>query len=138
MTTELEQEFFKTFGIKPKFRYYIQSELPIIGTDRCRPCYDLTKEQFKNFALSRAKGYKIAEIVKFYPEITDRKLLQLLCIYNDMQGCVELCITPCKYEDVKENILSTLINEKFAMIDCEKETYMDVMTQQIQQLFKER
>ena len=28
--------------------------------------------------------------------------------------------------------------EKFAMINCDKGTYMDVMTNQIQQLFKEK
>ena len=72
-----------------------------------------------------------------YSEITDRRLLQLLCIYNDMQGCVECCITPCKYEDTKEMILQVLTDEKTNITDYEEGTYMDVMTNQIQQLFKE-
>lgn len=110
MTTELEEQFFKVFGIEP-IVYSV---------------WDSKETQIKNF-----------ESFTVYPEITDRRLLQLLCIYNDMQGCVETCITPCKYEDTKEMILSTLVNEKFAMIDCDKGTYMDVMTKQIQQLFKE-
>lgn len=96
----IEQQFFKTFGIEPK-----ELEYP------------------DNF--------------EYYPEITDRKLLQLLCIYNDMQDCVDFCITPCKYEDVKEMILQTLIDEKTNITDYEEGTYMDVMTKQIQQLFKE-
>jgi hypothetical protein len=114
MTTELEQEFFKVFGIEP---------IPIKSYG-----YWLIKGSIAE----NDKGEKVV-----YPEITDRKLLQLLCIYNDMQGYVEYCLTPCKYEYVKEMILNTLVNEKFAMIDCEEGTYMDVMTKQIQQLFKE-
>lgn len=113
MTTELEQEFFKAFGIKQKCK---RGKIVCAGraSNKCPTCQN-----------------------NIYPEITDLKLLQLLCIYNDMQGCVEYCLTPCKYEDVKEMILSTLVNEKLAMIDCGKDTYMDDMTKQIQQLFKE-
>lgn len=121
MKTELEEHFFRVFGVEPE-----------------KLCFN------GDCAAKDEIGYdeKICDdrcvyIERKYPEITDRKLLQLLCIYNDMQGCVEYCLTPCKYEDVKEMILSTLVNEKLAMIDCEKDTYMDVMTNQIQQLFKE-
>lgn len=122
MTTELEQEFFKVFGIEPKKQRYCdwQADCPYSDIKCGDDC----------------PYWKYENELK-YPEITDRKLLQLLCIYNDMQGCVETCITPCKYEDTKEMILSTLVYEKFAMIDCDKGTYMDVMTKQIQQLFKE-
>jgi len=70
MTTELEQEFFKVFGIEP-------IPLELYG-------YWLVKGTIENGMV--------------YPEITDRKLLQLLCIYNDMQGCIDFCITPRKYE----------------------------------------
>lgn len=135
MTTELEQEFFKVFGVEPKmlcncefknlYDYRIE-----YGSDVCDYTESKIKEPCKVCKKAKQK-------VPLYPEITDRKLLQLLCIYNDMQGCVETCITPCKYEDAKEMILSTLVNERFAMIDCDKGTYMDVMTKQIQKLFEE-
>lgn len=124
MTTELEQEFFKVFGIKPMFRYLVQSELPVVGTDRCRPTYDLTKELFKNFALSRAKGYKLVEVVKIYPEITDRKLLKMICIVMKYKNTYRFING---IEDLKEQTLKILI------------TLKDMLSiyAEIQQLFKE-
>ena len=105
MTTEIEEQFFKVFGIEP----------------------------YKLF--SARQGINPDAVI--YPEITDRKLLQLLCIYNNMQGYPEFTIIPCKYEDTKEMILQTLIDEKTGITDYEEDTYMDIMTKQIQQLFKE-
>lgn len=113
MTTELEQEFFKVFGIEKN-----NNNCPMLDKNNCI------------LVPSECNYYQ-------YPEITDRKLLQLLCICNDMQDCIDLCITPCKYEDAKEMILQTLINEKTSITDYEEDIYMDVMTKQIQQLFKE-
>jgi hypothetical protein len=52
MTTELEQEFFKVFGIEPTI-YSL---------------WDSKETQIKNF-----KSYEV------YPEITDRILLKLIC-----------------------------------------------------------
>ena len=100
---------------------------------------ELEQEFFNVFGIARQHLLKINtnQIIDVYPEITDRKLLQLLCIYNDMQGQVELCLVPCEYEDTKEMILQTLVNEKTKITDYEEGTYMDVMTKRIQQLFKE-
>lgn len=116
MTTELEEQFFKVFGVEKICTH------TIINPESCN-----------HRKMTRCCGCDWLE----YPEITDRKLLQLLCIYNDMQSCVETCITPCKYEDIKENILQILIDEKTDITDYEGGTYMDVMTKQIKQLFKE-
>lgn len=55
MTTELEKQFYKTFGIEPTI-YSL---------------WDSKETQIKNF-----KSYEV------YPEITDRVLLELICIYN--------------------------------------------------------
>lgn len=122
MTTELEQEFFKVFKIEP-LRHV------------CYRGFDNCIDNDYNCHCHNKKPCKDSHAI--YPEITDRKLLQLLCIYNDMQDCIDLCITPCKYEDIKETILQILIDEKTNITDYEKGTYMDVMTKQIQQLFKE-
>lgn len=133
MTTELEQEFFKRFNIKPTFRYIVQSELPIIGTDRCRPVYDLTKKQFKNFALSRAKGYKLVEVVKIYPKITDRKLLEMICI---LQGFKDISFNNLyfeKIEDLKNEVLSQIYKCKLKLHEFNAKQ----LQHQIQQLFKE-
>lgn len=119
MTTKLEQEFFEAFGIEQKTNgceeYFYMPD-----AESCKECEDKPCLKYLE-----------------YPQIIDRKLLQLLCIYNDMQVCIDSCITPCKYEDTKEMILQTLINEKTNITDYEEGTYMDVMTNQIQQLFKE-
>lgn len=123
MTTELEQEFYNAFRIKPN----------IIG---CSTGFYNFYRGFR-YSCDATNCKKCKSAKKEYPKITAEILLQLLCIYNDMQGCVELCITPCKYEDVEEMILQTLIDEKTNITDYEKGTYMDVMTKQIQQLFKE-
>lgn len=133
MTTELEEQFFKVFGIKPIFRYFVQSELPIVGTDHCRPTYDLTKEQFKNFALSRAKGYKLVKVVKIYPEITDRRLLEMICIWNYIMPCIDDCIIPIDYLGLKSIVLDKMIRYS----EIEYEFDVDALKYQIQQLFKE-
>lgn len=135
MATELEQEFFKVFEVEPKmlcncefknlYDYRIE-----YGSDVC----DYTESKIKEPCKVCKKAKQKAPL---YPEITDRKLLQLLCIYNDMQGQIELCIIPSEYEDAKEMILQTLVNEKTNITDYEEGSYMDVMTKQIQQLFEE-
>lgn len=135
MTTELEKEFFKVFGIKPTFRYFVQSELPVVGTDYCRPTYDLTKEQFKNFALSRAKGYKLVEVVKIYPEITDRKLLEMICILSQrkMAESEFYKIKTSSTKTLKSYVLEDCVDFLRYMNELEKQDFKH----QIQQLFKE-
>lgn len=139
MITELEKQFYRTFGIEPKYQDACTVEDKYWQNEELANKYG-TFDMYMNAKCGNQENCttqcSCAYTKEIYPEITDLKLLQLLCIYNDMQGCVELCITPCKYEDAKEMILSTLIIEKFAMINCDKGTYMDVMTNQIQQLFK--
>lgn len=102
--TNIEQEFFETFGIEK----------------RCLHPKDCVHKGV-------CKGVVACEHYN-HPKITDRVLLQLLCIYNDMQGCLELCLTPCKYEDIKEMILNTLISEKLSIkkrniYECNDKTY---------------
>lgn len=133
MTTELEEQFFKVFGIEPIFRYFVQSELPVVGTDHCRPTYDLTKEQFKNFALSRAKGYKLVEIVKIYPEITDRRLLEMICILQRFRDITFNNLYFEKIEDLKNEVLSQIYKCKLKIHEFNAEQ----LKHQIQQLFKE-
>lgn len=94
MTTEIEKQFFDTFGIKPK-----EQEI---------------------FVLKRM-------IVKEYPEITDRILLELICILSQLQGRINdyYRIIHSNYEGLKTQILGDCI--------CEKE----FIKQQVQSLFKE-
>ena len=60
MTTELEQEFFKVFGIEP---------IPIKSYGNWLIKGSITEND---------KGEKVV-----YPEITDRKLLEMICILNE-------------------------------------------------------
>lgn len=86
MTTELEKQFFNTFGIEP-----MEQEV---------------------FVLKRM-------VVKEYPQITDRILLQLLVIINDFYFRVD------SIEELKEVVLK----------ECIK--WADEYRHQVQALFKE-
>jgi len=94
-TTELEQEFFKVFGIKHKCK---RGKIVCAGraSNKCPTCQN-----------------------NIYPEITDRILLELICIAYKTQG-IELTI-----EDIKNEVLNNCIK------------YKDDIKLQIQQLFKE-
>lgn len=105
MTTELEQKFFKVFGIEPF------CDLPC--NKRGVECTDNTY-----------CGNK-------YPEITDRKLLEIICILSQSY--------PLNYEgwsfftiqDLKEEILESCIKT------AKKLSLSSVFASNIQQLFKE-
>ncbi len=64
MTTELEEQFFKVFGIEPKNK---------CGKNLIYPnCLNLDKCGYENCIY-----YQIE-----YPDITAEKFLQMICIYN--------------------------------------------------------
>ncbi|MBQ2391384.1 MAG: hypothetical protein II306_06405 [Clostridia bacterium] len=117
MTTELEQEFFKTFGIKP------QIYVCYIGFDRCIDidfnCHCHNEKPCKNSIL-------------VYPEITDRFLLELICI------CSYFCGT--NFHNLwAKNIpeLEAMILEKILLWYASKKYGHEKCKHQIQQLFKE-
>lgn len=131
--TNITEQFFKTFGIEPKYKIDIGRWDNKTNTRKPLNVIISEKEYTKGY-----KNNKLTPLIDLiYPEITAEILLKLLCIYNNMQGCLEFCITPCSYEDTKDMILNTLIGEKLSMKDCEEGTYMDVMTKRIQSLFRE-
>lgn len=79
MTTDIEKQFFDTFGIEPK---------PLFST--------------KN-------GYTNDHYI--YPEITDRILLELICILSKYQKDVGSLLEICETDknSIKEEILDMLI-----------------------------
>lgn len=95
MTTELEQEFFKTFKIEPKKLF------------------------------SARQGINPDAVV--YPEITAKKLLEMICIYNN-NVCENEKITPSNINTLKKDVLHWIIT------DFEEN---DKFKHQIQQLFKD-
>lgn len=87
MTTELEKQFFDTFGIEPK--------------------------------TNREYGYKMAiyneertEEVKFYPQITDRQYLELICLL----GYFEIVNKPNNSEELKNYILDWYLELDYSEI----------------------
>lgn len=128
MTTELEEQFFKVFGVEPKmlcncefknlYDYRIE-----YGSDVCDYTESKIKEPCKVCKKAKQK-------VPLYPEITDHKLLELICIlnkeaiygYSDWGGNFVIGETA---EELKESILTDCIRNKSKIF------------KQIQQSFKE-
>ena len=104
MTTELEQEFFKVFGIEPK---YIEGENLI--------------------------EYSYGKLE--YPEITDRVLLEIICIHSYFCGLglnlSNLYVkNPAELEAViMQQIINWYQDKKYGHEKCKH---------QIQKLFKEK
>jgi hypothetical protein len=104
MTTELEQEFFKVFEIEPTI-YSL---------------WDSKETQIKNF-----KSYEV------YPEITDRKLLEMICIFSQH----------CNFGRWNKYAMHSIDDFEYIMlsqlIEYQKKRYTYGIKEKIQQLFKE-
>ena len=106
----IEEEFFKTFGIKKQKEY------------GCTDTWDfcLHQREYPN-----CKGCPFWEIINTeYPRITDRILLELICVHSTYSE-PRLCAT--NIEAIKRQVLRDLIN------DNEEEN----LKQQVRSLFKE-
>lgn len=104
MTTELEQEFFKVFGV----------------------------------ARQHLLNANTNQFVDVYPEITERKLLEMICIYNSFQNDEASLFIPFDINNVKDialQVITKSIKDKslnnYYCNDVEK------LKTNIQQLFKE-
>lgn len=113
MTTELEQEFYNTFGIEPNSKWHKCKDYNCICCDEYEFC---SRREF------------------VYPKITAEKLLQLLCIvineYNRNGHTFYLDSTNVK--ELKDDILDALMGCIDATCDL-----FEIQVKQIQQLFKE-
>ena len=83
MTTELEKQFFDTFGIEPKCDKLDKSFCKGVN----KPCNELCP-------------------YKHYPQITDRHYLELILIYSEID---ELPIGYDTVEHLKEGVLECFI-----------------------------
>lgn len=126
MTTEIERTFFDTFEIKPKsvkrtlklaMQGYDESDLP---------------EDLKQFISSQAQVYNV------YPEITDRILLELICILNqvdlDFYGEDDY-FTAINYEGLKKEVIARC--KRLADKNAYLEFTGEHIKAQVQALFKE-
>ena len=111
MITDIEKQFFETFGIKPRSYLLCTSCWDCIDAQPCEQCH---------------YGKLIEDE---YPKISDRILLELICIltrhYLDEREPYE--ITSINIEQLKQQILSDIIR----IADCEATKC------QVQKIFKE-
>jgi hypothetical protein len=125
MTTELEQEFFRVFGIEPKIDYDYKTVIQNVT----KTGYWFDKEYLIEMFNDNQK-FKVIQVRKDinYPKITAEKLLEMICIYNSTytNGYTNYSLlTERDVEKLKEQILKNCLIVK------------DDIKQQIQQLFKE-
>lgn len=105
MTTEIERQFFDTFGIEPEEEKYCLWECKEPSLEYV-PCNKECKYQRHDI---------------YYPTITDRILLKLICILNPF--CYP---SGQNIQHLKESVLDWCI------------TFKDDIGQQVQALFSER
>ena len=125
MTSALEKQFFDTFELEPKYHCsYHDCNCPIedVGKfNKACPRQAVTKE-------CDARSHKA-----MYPQITDRILLELVCVHNTY---LEINLYSLDYKSLKEEILKDLIDEQESR-ELKKDYVSDDMKQQVQALFKE-
>lgn len=123
MVTKLEKQFFRTFGIKTKYIYYIKD------TSNKLCYYSATKKDILDYFTNKNhRKYKVFNVKIEHPQITDRILLELICIDNqeNVYKCRPLA------NNVEE--LKTYILEEFIRL---YELGLFKREQQVRTLFKE-
>ena len=109
MTNELEKQFFDTFGIEPKL---------VISLEDWERCKDLPRAE---------------ELFKYYPQITDRILLELICIANQHEDYP----ISTNIKNIQAQTLRTLLKAKKYL----KDTYShqgchNSLVRKVRKLFK--
>lgn len=119
MTTDLEKRFFDTFGIEP--HYYCADEYVFEAMLE----YECTEG-------NRKKCKTCKKVGKSYPQISDRILLELICVINRFDIYFDYYYQE-EYQVLRETILEDSIN-----LNCKlKQTDFSKLKHQIQALFKE-
>ena len=107
MTTEIEKQFFDTFGIEPKFKGYSNTEeLSNGGVITCGSIkYFNTIEEMDRANYWCFNMLELDDEDKEYPQITDRILLELICLCQDLDE-----VSFINVEKLKETLLKSHIN----------------------------
>lgn len=120
MTNELEKTFFDTFGIGAYYKYLL-----IDKTSRFHNEKLFDKTNFIDFMKS-GKDYLLLKVIKYPPQITNRILLELICILTRFYG--ELVLEQClDVKGLKEQVLNIFI----------RTSYKDIFKHQVRALFEE-
>lgn len=127
MTTDLEKQFFDTFGIEPKKQCYywdcpystgdISQDIPM-GERKCNKCNNPNKE--------------------IYPEITDCILLELICIISSRVPLFGRAIwQEYLFDNVEDLKRGTLIILMGNMSEYNTLDYKEAVKHQVRTLFEE-
>lgn len=134
MTTELEKQFFSTFGIKKRLispcKHLVQNMYCDEG-DICRDTYFNPFPNCVGYADCR-EDYKRKD--ERYPTITDRHYLELICALNNADKDVSI-FNSRKLDRLKDEILFDCI-EFFEEIGVEEACQR--LKHQVQAIFKEK
>ena len=141
MTNNLEKQFFDTFGIEPMLKGYSQVEDNWHGL----PMYSGEIKYFNSFGEMNKAGFhsiydneENEEDFKEYPQITDRILLELICIIHqtdlDLHG-EEYYFESLNYKDLKEEVIAKC--KRLADKNAFSEATGKHIKHQVQALFKE-
>ena len=130
MTTDLEKQFFIAFGIEPKYEDACTVEDKYWDNEELANKYG-TFDQYMNCKCGNQENCttecSCAYEKEIYPQITDRILLELICIISKYQKDVGSLLEICETDknSIKEEVLDMLIFRDIAL------------KQQVQALFKE-
>lgn len=127
--SEIEKQFFDTFGIEPKLTFYdlirLKEDTNQEFGGRCNANWrgETKEETIRRFS---PNGWKVLECknVYTYPRITDRILLELICIAHTSPV---ITFTSIDIKNLKEEVLLVL---------CNCINHRDIK-HQVQTLFKE-
>ena len=117
----IEQQFFKAFGIESK-----EVKCDKIKTTNIYIC--LACPHYKNIDSNTGKCLNVG-----YPEITDRKLLEMICILQGFKDITFNNLYFKKIEDLKNEVLSQIYKCKLNLHEYNAKR----LQHQIQQLFEE-
>ena len=130
MTNELEKKFFDTFRIKPKYTYLVTDMFYTSDSHN----YEATKNDLiKYFGDKNYGRYKVIEVHKTYPQITDRILLNLICIANEYLDYP----TSTNIKNIQARTLRMLLKVKKYLEDTySRQDWHDDLVRKVRKLFK--
>ena len=113
MTNDLEKQFFQCFGIEPRYEDACTVEDEYWNNEELANEYG-TFDQYMNCKCGNQENCttecSCAYQREIYPQITDRILLELICIANREDVYIELVGTDV--ETMKNNLLENFIHFK--------------------------
>ena len=119
MINKLEKQFFQRFGIEPKkgctaYDKFTEEEADVICNDKCAEC---------------------TYFDDVYPQITDRILLNLICIANEYQDYP----TSTNIKNIQARTLRMLLKVKKYLKDTySSQDWHNDLVRKVRKLFKEK